>query len=157
MTTMERLAVAALLFGMSCCAPAFQEDPPIPPAGNAYDVTIFPGQLHQQWLAEVVDCATAIHAISPTYAIRDTVPSVWHIAWRAVPTEHPLGGFACTNRVGMCWGETFEGDSILIRISARALAVKSLIKHELLHVVVDSPNELHVPDHGLPWGFCEWR
>lgn len=142
----------------ACCAPttAGQE---YQLRGSEFDIPIYATETHQKMLAEVIGCAVWVRSFYNTFDIRDTIPNVGMIVWRAVPTEFPDGGFLCTRRVGICWGETFDGDSLrpVIRLSARLMHRVPLIKHELLHIVVQSKGEDHVPDHGLPWGFCEWR
>lgn len=154
---MERWATAALVLGMSCCTPWFGNNDP------QFELPLNPPPIYQAWYISAATCVMGLLDSDSThllnYKLNMNAPaSVLRIKWTAVPTEAHDGSFPCTRRNDRCWGETVSGDSVTphIRLSGRLLGVPSLVKHELMHVLVDKGDAEQVKEHGLPWGFCEW-
>ena len=117
-----------------------------------YAYHIYPYPFYQQWLAEVRFCALDAARSDDAFQIdtsrlRYTIDS---LDWFAVPTERPDGRFAWR---GKLMSGAIDGDSVYL--SGQGLYYRRLVKHELLHVLVNSPTENTYGEHGRPWGYCE--
>lgn len=118
--------------------------------------TVLPHPLYQQWLLEVQSCAVETAKVDSSFRVVKLLTSVDEITWLIIPTEMPDGTFQWGNGryyYGMRVGPI---DSDTIFLSGQGLMRKWLVKHELLHVIVDSPTETRETGHGRPWGFCEF-
>ena len=118
--------------------------------------TVSPHPIYQEWLIEVQLCAVLAARIDSAFTIEHLVHNVEEVVWMVVPTEMADGTFRWPNgkfyygmRVGSVGNDT-------IFLSGQRLMRKWLVKHELLHVIVDSPTETSDNGHGRPWGFCEY-
>ena len=117
---------------------------------------ITPHPVYQEWLVEVQRCAVETAKIDSAFEVVRLLESIEEVTWMVVPTEMPDGTFQWPNgrfyygmRVGPAGKDT-------IFLSGQGLLRKWLVKHELLHVIVDSPTETSENGHGRPWGFCEY-
>ena len=116
-----------------------------------------PGPLYQVWAQDVIDCAKSFKDSTPNapYRVVHDSVNVRDFVWLAVVTENSDGGFPCwiEGKVQSCAGRQDGADTILI--SSQFLERRWVVKHEVLHWAVESPNELKAR-HGFPWGLCEF-
>lgn len=151
MSFREKFWLSLLMIASSCFA--CRRPGPVTPQPTLLTVVrVPPPAVYALWLEQLKGCLQYLLRADSTLAFHVVA---WHssvdsLVWFGTPTEEPDGGFPC--RGERCLGMT-RRDSVVI--SAQQLGNPVVVKHELLHVLVDSPTESARP-HGLPWGFCEF-
>lgn len=159
MATWEKAALGALLFGATCfgCAkPVTIRPEPYRIPGFAFD----PPAIYFTWFGQAHNCALRLHEIlgdTAHYTVDASAANLGAITFIAVPTERPDGRFvaALTNKGELLVSGMTSAHGDTIWLPAPHLQTEWLVKHEAMHVFVQSPSELNYGPHGLPWGFCE--
>ena len=148
-----RLLIAFSLLAVACGGCFLRYAPPAPVSNATYIYPPFP--IYQKWLMEVEACAVGTSRIDSSFTIERLLEAVDSVVWIAVPTERsdgrfqaPSGKFFSGMRIGPVGADT-------IFLSGQGLWSERLVKHELLHIIVASPTE-DLPQHGRPWGLCEF-
>ena len=151
---------AVLLLGLSCCARG-----PVPLLPAPYRIpgfSITPPPTYALWFAQAHNCAFRLRSImgdSARFTVDAQAVDLSQITWIAVPTERPDGRFAAgvfLNRDSLFVYGMTSGQGDTIWLPAPRLDATWIVKHEAMHVFVQSPSELNYGPHGLPWGFCEF-
>lgn len=107
------------------------------------------------WATEVANCVRILDPLDSTWTSERLDATPDSIVWVAVPSERPDGSFEIKGlrylglRIGAVGADT-------IFVSGQHMLSKSLIKHELMHVYVNSETERTHGAHGPPWGLCEF-
>jgi hypothetical protein len=159
---MKRIALALALLLLGCARPtANVATSPEPLLGFGYGA---PPE-YVQWVAEVQSCVRQIAALDAAHAVETNTPRAFEIdhfiedmsevQFFAVPTERGDGTFTCPQGF-QCWGITFTPADV-IYLSAQRIMDPVTVKHEIMHIIVESAGEHDVPYHGLPWGLCEYN
>ena len=150
---MRRFAILLTLFPLTTCIVKRAPPPPIPVSTYSFD----PAPIYDQWLAEVQFCAIATARTDASFHIVHVLDSVGSIKWFVVPTERQDGAFLWHDGGaynGIRTGLVGVADTIFL--SGQRMLDRRVVKHELLHIIVDSPTERINGMHGRPWGFCEF-
>lgn len=119
---------------------------------------------YYDWIAQVQTCVTQIAALDSVRAEQTGTPRAFEIDhlirdiaelhFFAIPTERADGTFTCPQGFP-CWGVAIApGD---IYLSAQRVMDRVTVKHEVMHIIVNSEGEHDVPYHGVPWGLCEYN
>jgi hypothetical protein len=113
-----------------------------------------PPPIYQTWLEQVQTCATILAMDDTSFTIEHLVKSVNEVSWFAIPTEREDGAFILKGELinGIRMGPIGQ-DSILL--SGQQLGSARLVKHELMHIIVQKGTEWELM-HGRPWGLCEY-
>lgn len=160
MTSLERWALSALLWGATCLGCAHPKPPQLAPF-RIPGFAITPPPLYAQWFAEAHNCAFRLRAImgdsAAGFTVDETAVDLQRITWIAVPSERPdgrfVGAMSPKGAIYVSGMTSAQGDTIWL--SAQQLQSERLVKHEAMHVFVHSVGEMNYGDHGNPWGFCE--
>ena len=158
--------VSKLVIGLSLlaatCLGCVHPTAPVPAPYRIPGFQFAPPPLYVAWFAQAHNCAARLRELlgdSAAFTVESEAVDVNRITWIAVPTERPdgrfLGMFSPKRDSIYVWGLTaVRGDTIWL--PAQRLESSVIVKHEAMHVFVQSPSELNFGPHGLPWGFCEW-
>ena len=122
------------------------------------NVAVFqPLPVYQVWADQAADCVRSLPVDAqsevPYKIVHDHV-DVRVFKWLAVFTERDDGTFVCGDGKQSCFGEFVAPDSIFV--SGQGLQAAWLIRHEVMHYLVESPGEAVYGNHGAPWGLCEF-
>lgn len=150
MSLRERFWLSLLMIASACVA--CRHSAPVTQPTLLTVIRVPPPAAYNVWLDQVKGCLQYLLRADSTLPFHVVIwpASVDSLTWLATPTEDADGGFPC--RGERCLGMT-RHDSVVV--SGQQLGNPVVVKHELLHVLVDSPTESQRP-HGLPWGFCEF-
>lgn len=157
---MKRIAIAlALLVG--CASPRVRTPEPL--IGFGYSAPIE----YLTWIGEAQNCVQQIALLDSVRAEESGAPRAFtvdhlihkasELRFYAIPTERADGTFTCPQGF-QCWGVAIaEASGPAIYLSAQRAMDRVTVKHEVMHVIVESAGEDSVPYHGVPWGLCEYN
>lgn len=153
-----KLLYAGLILFVACSAHPAQFRPvPYRIPGFAFA----PPLAYVEWIAQAHNCAYRLRVIlgdSARFTVDAEAMDLSRITWIAVPTERRDERFAAALVRGdslFVLGMTSAGGDT-IWLPAPRLESSVLVKHEAMHVFVQSSSEVNYGPHGLPWGFCEF-
>ena len=153
---MKRAVLLVLL--LACAHPVAHSLEPYRVPG----FTFTPPAIYITWFAQAHNCAFRLRAVmgdSANFTVDSQAVDLSTITWVGVPTERMdqrfLGAISPKRDSMYVWGMT-SGHGDTVWLSAQRLESEILVKHEAMHIFVQSPTEFNYGPHGLPWGFCEW-
>ena len=143
------IAVVALL---SCTPSGYTPNNELKPELAAQ---IQPPPQYTQWLLEVEGCVQFVALNDTTIHIVKLPTDATAFSWFVLSSERDNGTIPCVvdGQAHSCFALS-KPDSIVV--SAQFAKSMAVIKHELMHQIVDTPRERVLGPHGPPWGFCEY-
>ena len=131
------------------------------PPGPLYPVaaTVYrfsPPPAYAIWSEEVAQCVAELARTNTSFTVVDTTTTVADVVWLAVATERGDATFSWGVKSGYYAFRAGPPGHDTIALAAPLLLVPRVIKHEIMHIKVDSPREDVWLGHGLPWGLCEY-
>lgn len=147
---MVKITALIALALLACTPKAIQIEP-----NPEMAVEIEPPQQYNIWLQEVTGCVLFTAQKDTTFEVVRIVPDAGELTWIILSSERSDGTIPCIRGgiVYSCYGISHPDTIILSAQYARHMPT---VKHEIMHLLVDSPRETHLGPHGPPWGFCEY-
>lgn len=118
-------------------------------------VQVQPPTQYNNWLLEVEACVVYISQQDTSFKVVKLFHDAHELTWIILSSERDNGTIPCV-KDGVehsCFGLSHPDTVVVSAQYARNMAV---IKHEIMHQIVDSPRETVLGPHGPPWGFCEF-
>jgi hypothetical protein len=150
-TVLSKIALAASVVLLLSCTPKSTNNDLAPTMA----VEVNPPPIYNQWLGEVEGCVLYMAQFDTTFKVVKLYNDASELKWIILSSERDNGTIPCI-KDGVehsCFALSHPDTIVLSAQYARSMPV---VKHELMHQIVDAPGEAVLGPHGAPWGMCEY-